>query len=179
MPEVSDSESDGESTKRQLNTQRARLFAAATPIVPTPVTQAGDTSSADMPPERRQRLEGVVHTSGKNSVKSKNRHRWSTVPPNRGQFCTAQHNIIYSRLGPSLAAAAAQTSPECFQLFITDNSVDHMVRSTNVFITSLSQNYVSQDATVGHVTSNEVKALIGVLAFTGSNQDNHKSTKLL
>ena len=179
MPEVSDSESDGESTKRQLNTQRARLFAAAAPIVPTPVAQAGDTSSADMPPERRQRLEGVVHISGKNSVKSKSRHRWSTVPPNRRQFCTAQHNIIYSRLGPSLAAAAAQTSPECFQLFITDNSVDHMVRSTNVFITSLSQNYVSQDATVGHVTSNEVKALIGVLAFTGSNQDNHKSTKLL
>ena len=65
---MSDSEFDGESTKRQLNTQRARLFAAAAPIVPTPVAQAGDTSSADMPPERRQMLEGVVHTSGKNSV---------------------------------------------------------------------------------------------------------------
>ena len=69
MPEVSDSESDGDSMKRQLNTQRARLFAAAAPIVPSTVAQAGDTSSADMSPARRQRLEGVVHTSGKNSVK--------------------------------------------------------------------------------------------------------------
>ena len=40
MPEVSDNESDGDSTKRQLNTQRSRLFTAAAPIVPTPVSQA-------------------------------------------------------------------------------------------------------------------------------------------
>ena len=68
MPEVSDSESDGDSTKRQLNTQRARLFAAAAPTVPTAVAQAGDTSSTDMLSVRRQRLEGVVHTFGKNSA---------------------------------------------------------------------------------------------------------------
>ena len=36
MPEVSDSESDGDCTKRQLNTQRDRLFAATAPTVPTP-----------------------------------------------------------------------------------------------------------------------------------------------
>ena len=127
MPEVSVSESDGDGTKRQLNTQRARLFAAAAPIVPTPVAQADGTSSADMPPAKRPRLEGVVHTFGKNSVKSKNGYRWSTVPPNRRQFCTTQ-DIIYSRPGPSLAvAAAAQTSLESFQSFITDNSVDHIV----------------------------------------------------
>ena len=76
---------------------------------------------------------------------------------------TAVLHIIYSRPGPSLAAACAQTSLECFQLFITDNSVDHIVRSANDIITSLAQNYFRQDATVGHVTSNEVKALIGVL----------------
>ena len=29
------------------------------------------------------------------------------------------------------------------------------------------------------MTSNEVKVLIGVLIFSGSNQDNHKSTKLM
>ena len=95
-----------------------------------------------MPPLRRQRLEGVVHTFGKNSVKSKNGHRWSTVLPNRRQFRTAQHNTIYSRPGPSLAAVTAQTSLECFQLIITDNFVDHIVRSTNDIITSLAQNYV-------------------------------------
>ena len=182
MPEVSDSESDGDTTKRRLNTQHARLFAAAAPTVPTSVAQAGNTSSADIPPVRRQRLEGVVHTFGKNSVKSKNGHRWSAEPPNAQQFCTAQHNIINSRPGPSLAAAQtsadAQTSLECFHLFITDNSVDHIVRSTNDVITGLTENYVRQDATVGHVTSNEVRALIGVLIFSGSNQDNHKSTKL-
>ena len=72
---MSDSESDGVSTKCQLNTQRARLFAAAVPTVPTPVVQAGGTSSADMPPVRKQRLEGVVHIFGKNSVKNKNGHR--------------------------------------------------------------------------------------------------------
>ena len=125
MPEVSDSESDGDSTKCQLSTQRARLFAAAAPTVATTVSQAGGTSFTDIPPVRRQRLEGVVHTFGKNLLKSKNGHRWSTVPSNRRQFRTAQHNIIYSKPGSSLAAAAAQTSPECFQLFITDNSVDH------------------------------------------------------
>ena len=130
-----------------------------------------------MPPVRRQRSEGIVHTFGKNSVKNKNGHRWFTVPPNRRQFLTAQHNIIYNRPGPSLVGAAAQTSLECFQSFITDNSVDHIVGSTNHTITSLAQNYVRQDATVGHVTSNEVKALIGVLIFSGSNQGNHKSTK--
>ena len=175
MLEVSDSESDGDGTKRQLNTQRARPFAAAAPTVPTPVAQAGGTSSADMPPMRRQKLEGIIHIFGKNSAKSKNGHRWSTVPPNRRQFHTAQHNIIYGRPDPSFAAAAAQTSLESFQLFITDNSVDHIVGSTNDIITSLAQNYFRQDATVGHVMSNEVKALIGVLIFFGSNQDNHKS----
>ena len=36
-----------------------------------------------------------------------------------------------------------------------------------------------QDAAVGHVTLNEVKAFIVVLIFSGSNQDNHKSTKLM
>ena len=61
MPEVSDSVSNGDSTKRQLNTQRARMFAVAAPIVPTPVAQAGDTSSADISPVRRRRLEGIVH----------------------------------------------------------------------------------------------------------------------
>ena len=64
-------------------------------------------------------------------------------------------------------------------MFITDNSVDHIVGSTNDIITSLEQNYVRQDATVGHVTSNKGKALIGVLIFSGSNQDNHKLTKLM
>ena len=70
MPEVSDSESDGDSTKHQLNTQHARLFATTPPTVPTPVDQACDTSSADMPPVKRQRSEEVVQTFGKNSVKS-------------------------------------------------------------------------------------------------------------
>ena len=78
MLEVSDSGSDGDSTNRQLNTQPARPFAAAAPTVLTPVAQSGGTSSADMPPMRRQRLEEVVHTFGKNLVKSKNGHRWST-----------------------------------------------------------------------------------------------------
>ena len=175
MPEVSDNESNGDSTKRQLNTQRARLFAAAVPTVPTPVAQAGGTSSADMLPVRRQRLEELVHTFVKNSVKSKNGHRWFTVPPNRWQL----RNIIYSRPGPSLAIAAAQTSLECFQLFITDNFVDHIVQRTNDVITSLAQNYVRQDATVGYVTSDKVKAFIGVLIFSGPIQDNHKSTKFM
>ena len=77
MQKVGDSESDSDSTKHQLNTQHAKLFAAAAPTVPTPVGQAGGTSSADMPPVRRQRLEGIVHTFGQNG------HRWSTVPHNR------------------------------------------------------------------------------------------------
>ena len=43
MPEVSDNEADGDSTKRQPNTLRARLFAAAASTVPTPIAQAGGT----------------------------------------------------------------------------------------------------------------------------------------
>ena len=179
MPEVSDNESDGNSTKRQRNTQSSRLFAAAAPTVPTPVAQTGGTLSADMLPVKRQRLEGVVHTFDKNSVKSKNEHCWSTVLPNRRQFRTAQHNTIYSRPRLSFAAAAAHTSLECFQLFITDNFFDHIVRSTNDILTGLAQNYVRQDATVVHVTSKDMKTLIGVMIFSGSTQDNHKSIELM
>ncbi|XP_042217412.1 uncharacterized protein LOC121863017 [Homarus americanus] len=102
--------------------------------------------------------------------------RWSnkpvmeTVPkPNR--------DIVNGiRSGPDGLATIADTPEQCLELFLDLDMINEIVIHTNSAISAISEKVSTKNATVEETSVDEIKALIGILIFSGCRRDNHLST---
>lgn len=113
-------------------------------------------------------------------IKSHSGYTWHTRPQVAAATRTTARNIVASiKPGPTESAATATTPEECFGLFVTDAMVNLIVQFTNKKIDVAARKYRRQTATVQQRTAAEIRALLGILIFSGYRKDNHLNTKEL
>lgn len=126
------------------------------------------------------------------TLRGKNKHCWSTIKgQNRGR--TANINIVRTSRGPTRMCKNIYEPALCFQLFITDEIINEIVRWTNAEISrkrtdkeakfrliAENQNKTySFSATFRDTVDIEIRALIGILVLSSAMKDNHLSTEEL
>uniref|UniRef100_A0A6A7FSW8 Transposase n=1 Tax=Hirondellea gigas TaxID=1518452 RepID=A0A6A7FSW8_9CRUS len=110
------------------------------------------------------------------SLQGKNGYTWSTRPRSLPHTRVPSHNILRPlEIGPSAAARLAFNPQSCLDLFLDDNFIDIIVRWTNVHIDSVARGFSTQTTSYAQTltTREEVRALLGVLIFSGAQRDNH------
>ena len=110
-------------------------------------------------------------------MSSKNRFRWSCRPQSEARIRTAERNIVRFTQGPVKEAQDANTPEKAMMLLMTDEMIDEIVLWTNKRIEQDAANYKRQTAAIGPTERAEVRALIGLLIFSGAQRDNHLSTR--
>lgn len=110
-------------------------------------------------------------------VYSKNRYKWSKIPPTTGR--TRSHNIVMHLPGLKPAAKnCAEKSPYNFwNLLIDDDIIIIIVECTNEKISELSYSYGSTASFVEHTDYLEIKALFGLLYLTSVFKSNHEDVE--
>lgn len=108
---------------------------------------------------------------------SKNRYKWSKIPPTTGR--TRSHNIIVHL--PGLKGAArncVEKTPYSFwNLLIDDDIINIIVECTNEKISELSFSYGNTASFVEHTNFLEIKALFGLLYLTSVFKSNHEDVE--
>ncbi|XP_068210904.1 uncharacterized protein [Palaemon carinicauda] len=144
---------------------------------PTPAT----APAAPRGQRRRRADDGeLLVTFNSATVKSNSGYTWHTRPQVAAARRTPARNIVVSsRPGPTQAASQYTTPEECFDLFMSTAIVDLIVDFTNKKIDDVATKYKRKTATVQHTTAAEIRALLGVLIFSGYRKDNHLNTREL
>lgn len=107
-------------------------------------------------------------------IRGKNQHCWSTAKgQSRGRISAI--NIIRTNRGPARMCRNICDPILCFNLFVTDEIVDEIVRWTNVEI-SVKRRDTMTKATFRDTSVTEVRALLGILTMSAALKDNHLST---
>ncbi|XP_064094353.1 piggyBac transposable element-derived protein 4-like [Macrobrachium nipponense] len=153
--------------------------AATLPAVPAPTPA---TAPAAPRGQRRRRADDgeLLVTFNSATVKSNSGYTWHTRPQVAAARRTPARNIVVSsRPGPTQAASQYTTPEECFDLFMSTAIVDLIVDFTNKKIDDVATKYKRKTATVQHTTAAEIRALLGVLIFSGYRKDNHLNTREL
>ena len=108
------------------------------------------------------------------SIKGKNGHRWSSVPPSRTR--TLQRNLVLRIPGPKGAAKSISTELEGWKLLVSDGIINKIVLHTNSEIGRKKMNYTENCGYVGETDTTELLALFGLLYISGCRKDNHLTT---
>lgn len=116
-----------------------------------------------------------IITLPQRSLRGKNNHVWSTTK-GRTTGRTSAINIIRTNRGPTRMCRNVFDPLLCFQLFITDEIVDEIVKWTNVEMIIKRQNLKEISASYRDTNAMEVWALIGIFTLTAVMKDNHLST---
>ncbi|CAB3225498.1 unnamed protein product [Arctia plantaginis] len=116
-----------------------------------------------------------IITLPQRSIRGKNNHVWSTTK-GRTTGRTSAINIIRTNRGPTRMCRNVFDPLLCFQLFITDEIVDEIVKWTNVEMIIKRQNLKEISASYRDTNAMEVWSLIGILTLTAVMKDNHLST---
>ncbi|KAL7641809.1 UNVERIFIED_CONTAM: hypothetical protein RMT77_007683 [Armadillidium vulgare] len=149
--------------------------AATVPSVP---------STSTVRPRRRRNL--IIDEENVSSIKqfclstmsSTSGFRWSCRPQKNLETRIGQRNIILHFIpGPTLQARSATTPEKCFQLLFDDTIILETVNWTNQRIRLLLQNYPTDKKAFFETEFSEIKALLGLLIFSGCQKDNHLSTR--
>lgn len=112
------------------------------------------------------------------TVTSKSGYVWHTRPQVSSRTRTPARNIIAPFTpGPTHEAAQATTPSQCFGLFVSDEVIGEIVTWTNAKIDRMAGQFARQNPTVRNTSPPEMRALLGVLIFSGYRRDNHLSTK--
>lgn len=107
-------------------------------------------------------------------IRGKNQHCWSTTKgQNRGRISAI--NIVRTSRGPTRMCRNIFDPILCFNLFVTDEIVEEIVRWTNVEISIKRKDNMTK-ATFKDTSSSEVRALFGILTLSAAMKDNHLST---
>ncbi|CAK1596514.1 unnamed protein product [Parnassius mnemosyne] len=107
-------------------------------------------------------------------LRGKNQHCWSTIKgQSRGR--TSAINIIRTSRGPTRMCRNICDPILCFNLFVTDEIVDEVVRWTNVEISVKRRDNMIK-ATFRDTSVTEVQALFAILTLSAAMKDNHLST---
>lgn len=144
---------------------------------PPAATSAATPDSCQRQPVHRDDLLVNFDTA---TVKSASGYVWHTRPQVAATTRTPARNLLPSFTpGPTQTASQSKTPVECFKLFVTDALVDMIVQFTNQKIEVVARQYQRQTATVQPTNAAEIRALIGILVFSGYRKDNHLNTKEL
>ena len=100
---------------------------------------------------------------------------WSTVIPTKNKR-KRSCNILRTQLSCVRRESKNCKSPiDCFQLFVTDDMSEIVVKNTNKYIDIVSVNYSDRDKyKVKRTTLSEIKACIGLLYTAGVFKSNSK-----
>lgn len=107
-------------------------------------------------------------------LRERNRHVWSTVRLQSNR--TASSDIVHVSRGPTSRCRGIKDPLACFELFITDEILDEIVKWTNAEIIIKQQNYATFRSTQQPTDKCEIRALIGIFIFSAVLKDNHLST---
>ena len=149
------------------------------PAASLPADTPTDTPAA-APDARRQRSvyrDDLLVNLDTATVKSVSGYVWYTRSQVAVTRTPARNLLLSFTPGPTQTASQAKTPVECFKLFVTDTLVDKIVQCTNQKIEVVARQYQRQTATVQPTNAAEIRALIGILVFSGYRKDNHLNTK--
>ncbi|CAK1599714.1 unnamed protein product [Parnassius mnemosyne] len=107
-------------------------------------------------------------------LRGRNRYVWSTVRPQSNR--TSSSNIVHISQGPTSHCRGIKDPLACFELFITDEILDEIVKWTNAEIIIKQQNYATLRSTQQPTDKCEIRALIGIFIISAVLKDNHLST---
>jgi len=111
------------------------------------------------------------------SLRGKNGHRWSAVAGKTSRI--PMKNKFHIIQGPTGVAKQALDPLEAFILFISNTVINEIVQHTNVEICIRSENYKDKKATTSSTCVMEIKALLGLLIFSGALKNNHLNAQSL
>lgn len=101
--------------------------------------------------------------------------QWSKEKP-KANIRTPAHNIITKLPGNIGNAKNVHTPNESWQLLISEEMMLKVVNSTNIFITTISQNFQRErDARITSII--EIRAFIGLLYFCGVHKSSHVNVR--
>ncbi|KAG7161264.1 PiggyBac transposable element-derived protein 4-like 4 [Homarus americanus] len=154
---------------------------AATSAPSTSAAPAASTSPARKGRRRRGGNEAdnapsIVdfHTS---TVSGKAGFRWSCRPQVPSPTRTPARNIIQPLTpGPTREVQSADTPERCFRLLFEDHIIEEIVEWTNKKIAVQAAKFARQTATHSTTEPAEVRALLGILIFSGCQRDGHLLT---
>lgn len=119
----------------------------------------------------------VIHP-GKNYLYGKNKYKWMTNP--RGSSTrTSARNITHFIPGPVNGARDITKPNSIFKLFLSDEMIDQIVTYTNAEIDLKKDRYKQLSHTISYTTSNEMRALIGLLFQSAVVKSSHLPTRVL
>ncbi|XP_067624247.1 piggyBac transposable element-derived protein 4-like [Eurosta solidaginis] len=118
--------------------------------------------------------ERIHHISDK-IIRGKNGHIWSTSRATLSHRTKAM-NIVRASRGPASACKNIFDPTHIFNLFITDEILNEIVKWTNVEMITKRQNISKTTATYKDTQYLEIRAFIGILTLTAVMKDNHLST---
>ena len=148
------------------------------PSAPTITSPTAAAEPCQGPSTRAAATSQPIVTFCTATVNSKSHYVWNTRPQHPATASTPAMNIVSSfSPGPTQVAAQASTEEECFNLFLTDDIINEIVMATNQKIDVVAQRYQRQNSTVKRTSAVEIRAMIGILIFSGYKHDNHLQTK--
>lgn len=136
------------------------------------LSQTVSSASPESPMQDRR----IITPQGR-VIRGKNQHCWSTVK-GRTHGRTSAINIIRTNRGPTRMCRNICDPKQCFELFLTDEIAEEIVRWTNVEI-SVKRRTDMTKATFRDTCLTEIRALIGMLTLSAALKDNHLSTEEL
>lgn len=114
---------------------------------------------------------------GKNHLRGKNGHKWSSIPFTSKHTRTSAKNIIHIVQGPDNNAKNATTFRDYFSLFFTESMIDSILKYTNEEILRRQQNYNEKKATSTEMSKEQFYAMLGCLLLSATMNNNHLPTR--
>ncbi|XP_068203998.1 piggyBac transposable element-derived protein 4-like [Palaemon carinicauda] len=146
---------------------------SADPAVPPPVARGRRRSNANEDDKATR-----MHDFGTSTVTSKSGYRWNCRPQSSSRVRTPARNIVGPiTSGPTPEARSADTPEKALSLFFGDNIIDEIVQWTNKIIPQRAAKYTNRRGGLSLTEPDEIRALFGLLIFSGGQRDNHLTTR--
>ena len=142
----------------------------------TPLSTPEASTSGARKRRRTEDQPGTIDFQ-RSTIASKHGFRWSCRPKTGPNIRIPARNIVRFCPGPVKEAQDANTPEKAMLLLLTDDMIDIIVHWTNKRIELDATKYKRQSGVVGPTEPAEVRALIGLLLFSGAQRDNHLSTR--
>ena len=178
-PSESSDSSDLDDVAPRQKRRRAVRGSCVSPVAVPSIAPA--TGPAIAPAARRvpaTNPDELVVNFNTATIKTTKGFVWSTRPQAVAAVHIPSRNILQGfQPGPTQQASQADTPEKCFSLFFLDEVISEIVQWTNQKIDTEALKYKQQTATLQRTTAEEIRAMLGVLIFSGYRRDNHLSTK--
>ncbi|XP_064082557.1 uncharacterized protein LOC135198676 isoform X1 [Macrobrachium nipponense] len=193
LPDSSDASDEGGNASRVHARDRKRLKRTLTHVAPgccheTPpgqVTVMTAPAPADDPAtpkpskvdDEGDKVVPPIVDFNASTLSTASLFRWNCHPQVASVPRTSEGNIPLYTPGPTQNAQAADNPLECFSLFFVDEIINEIVKWTNKSIEMKVAKYARKTTTLNPVEPAELRALLGLLIFSGCRRDNNLPVK--